>query len=113
MTSFPGCKDCLIHYGMYRSYISVAHKVDLAVEKLVKAYPNSKIVLTGHSLGAALSEICAMDLFKRYGSKIKEVHNFGAPRIGNTHLAKFVHENIPIVFRVTHNKDLAPHLPPT
>lgn len=53
------------------------------VEKLLKDHPNSKIVSTGHSLGGALSTICALELFKRYGDRVTEINNFGAPRIGN------------------------------
>ena len=111
MVSYSGCKDCKIHFGWYRSYMSVADKVYLVIEKFIKDYPNSKIVVTGHSLGASLSEICALELFRMYGSKVKEVHNFGIPRLGNKDLANYIHENIPIAFRVVHNKDIIPHFP--
>ena len=54
-----------------------------AVDKSLKEFPSSKIVVTGHSLGGALSEVCGLEMFKRYGNKLSEVHNFGCPRLGN------------------------------
>ena len=50
---------------------------------------------------------------KKYGSKVKEIYNFGAPRLGNEQFAHFMNLKIPTIFRVTYSHDLAPHLPPT
>jgi hypothetical protein len=82
------------------------------VEKLVSKYPTASILTTGHSLGAAISAICALELKMRYPTKIVEIHNFGQPRLGNVHLAKFMHEKLNSIFRVVHHKDIVPHLPP-
>lgn len=41
-----------------------------------------------------------------------EVHNFGSPRIGNEKLAAHLREKISTIYRVVHNKDIVPHLPP-
>ena len=42
-----------------------------------------------------------------------EVYNFGSPRFGNENLAQFVKLKIPTHFRLVHNRDLVPHLPPS
>ena len=42
-----------------------------------------------------------------------EVYNFGSPRFGNENLAQFVKLKIPAHFRLVHNRDLIPHLPPS
>jgi hypothetical protein len=55
---------------------------------LVKKYPNATILTTGHSLGAALTTISALELSKKFPNRVKEIHNFGCPRIGNEELAK-------------------------
>lgn len=34
------------------------------------------------------------------------------PRIGNEKLAQFARLKIPTIYRVVHNKDIVPHLPP-
>jgi hypothetical protein len=84
------------------------------LDGLLQEHPDSKFVITGHSLGAALAEVCALELVKKYGmSKIGEVHNFGCPRIGNEALAQFTHLKLPTIFRVVHHRDIVPHLPPT
>ena len=88
-------------------------KVHSIVDKLLKEHPDGHIVTTGHSLGGALSEICALEMTKKYGSKVKEIYNFGAPRLGNEQFAHFMNLKIPTIFRVTYSHDLAPHLPPT
>jgi predicted lipase len=54
----------------------------------LKKYPNATILNTGHSLGAALTSISAVELNKKFPNKVKEIHNFGCPRIGNEELAK-------------------------
>ena len=38
-------------------YKSVSEKLNPAVDKLIKAFPNAQILATGHSLGGALSVI--------------------------------------------------------
>lgn len=45
-------------------------------------YPTARIVVSGHSLGAALSTFCAADLVEK---KINNFlwYNYGSPRIAN------------------------------
>ena len=45
-------------------------------------YPNTKWIITGHSLGAALAEICTADLSAR-GVKINSAYLFASPSPGN------------------------------
>ena len=49
----------------------MAKKTNEAVEKLLKAYPESTIAVTGHSLGGALSQICALELYREFGQKVQ------------------------------------------
>ena len=39
-------------------------------------------------------------------------HHFGGPRIGNAAMAQYVKTKVDAIFRVVHNKDIVPHLPP-
>lgn len=55
--------------------------------------------------------IAAVELSRSFSNKI-EVHSYGAPRIGNVQLSKHVNNKINDIYRVVHNKDLVPHLPP-
>ena len=80
--SYPGCKSCMIHQGFYNAYQSVSGYVKANIEKLQGKYPNSKIFVTGFSLGGALATIAALDIKKAFG-KVDEFYTFGQPRVGN------------------------------
>lgn len=73
------------------------------------------MVVTGHSLGAALAVFGSLDIQLQYG-KIKFFYDFGQPRVGNNKFVKFWEAQFlqteSYVGRVTHWKDPIPHLPP-
>lgn len=87
-------------------------KITDHVNLLIKSFPVEKIIFTGHSLGAAMASVNAIHLAVA-GIKVPlEVYNIGSPRFGNENLAQFVKLKIPAHFRLVHNRDLIPHLPP-
>lgn len=47
-------------------------------------YPTSSILVTGHSLGAALATVAAYDAKIAFPNKDIYVYNMGSPRVGNT-----------------------------
>ncbi|KAI7757620.1 hypothetical protein M8C21_016511 [Ambrosia artemisiifolia] len=69
-------------------------------------------MVTGHSMGGAMAAFCGLDLALIYGSKNVQVVTFGQPRIGNAAFATYYSEVVPNTFRVTHEHDMVPHLPP-
>mmetsp|Transcript_17659 Transcript_17659/g.25485 ORF Transcript_17659/g.25485 Transcript_17659/m.25485 type:complete len:144 (+) Transcript_17659:735-1166(+) len=71
-------------------------------------YSNYSIKTTGHSLGAALALLTALDLIKA-GFEVT-MYNFGQPRVGSKAFAQFASSKLSM-FRVTHNKDIVPHIP--
>jgi hypothetical protein len=84
-------------------------------------YPKYPILLTGHSLGAALSDLCAVDLFLN-NFKNLQLFLFGSPRrlnflnflnfqVGNVDFMKFVHENIKKRLNVVNQRDIVTGLP--
>ena len=68
---------------MYEAYRSVSQQTYEAIQILHNKYPSASVLTTGHSLGAALAMISAIEINKKSPSLVKEVHNFGSPRIGN------------------------------
>ncbi|XP_063933705.1 uncharacterized protein LOC135145513 [Zophobas morio] len=76
-------------------------------------YPHFKLFITGHSLGGALATICAADLFLNHSITFDHFITFGQPRVGNSNFAAWWEEIFrdKDVLRVTHAKDLVPHLP--
>lgn len=105
------CFNCRIHAGFYADYLLLEPAVNAKVQKLVDAHPTATILASGHSLGAALASISAMQLKMKFNNRVV-IHNFGSPRIGNPNLAKHIMNRVDTVYRVVHNRDIVPHLPP-
>lgn len=92
--------DIKVHKGLYHEYLRYKDEISAYL------VPGDKIVLTGHSSGAAVSMFFAYDIYKDYDVV---VYTFGKPRIGN---AKFAESANAIThFRVTHADDIVPHIP--
>jgi predicted lipase len=90
-----------VHKGLHQEYLKYK---DALFQYLPT--PNDKVIITGHSSGAALSMFMAYDIYKSYDVS---VYTFGKPRIGND---AFVKSAKPIQhYRVTHHNDIVPHVP--
>lgn len=74
-------------------------------------HPRATILVTGHSLGAAMSSLAAIDIKNNIESEMI-VLNFGCPRIGNEEFAAYFNSLFSDAFRVVHHKDVYPHTPP-
>jgi len=108
------CHDCRIHAGFLHAYNSVKYEI-LAL--LIDAHhqirtPITGIYITGHSLGAPIATLAAVDL-PDYGYPIELIYTFGTPRIGNQAAATFISNRLPTNhWRITHRDDPIPHLGP-
>ena len=107
--TFPDC-DCSVHSGFYKATNHLKKGTIESVIKLQQKYGFHNVVVTGHSLGAAIAQLISMEL---YAVNIdNQVFNFGQPRIGNSDYAAFVNKlTAGILWRFTHNKDPVPHIP--
>lgn len=72
-----------IHCGFLKNYKSVRNKI----HKLIPD-KNCRIIVTGHSMGAALAVLCAVDIQYNHPSKDIEAYIFGCPRVGNAAFRK-------------------------
>jgi len=70
------------------------------------------IRITGHSLGAALSVLCAVDLQYNFPKKDIEVALFGCPRVGNKAFAESYNKRIFKTLRVENGNDIVTKIPP-
>jgi hypothetical protein len=107
--TFPEC-NCKVHYGFYNSALGVTNKTIDTVKLLRAQYPTYSVVITGHSYGAAVGQLIAMEL-ERNGINVK-LYDYGQPRVGDAKYAAFINTQIPEYYRTTHNKDVVPHVPP-
>lgn len=78
-TTFPEC-NCEVHKGFFDAEQRIASAMVNEVKSLLAKYAGYSVTVTGHSLGAALSHLAAMDLVKA-GIK-SDVINFGTLRVG-------------------------------
>ena len=76
------CPKCKVHDGFETLYDSMKSKMLSTVALIEEKYKPERILVTGHSLGGAMSTLAAYDLHEVYGDRVDLV-NFGSPRIGN------------------------------
>ncbi len=60
--SYPYCNGCGVHGGFNKAYASIQTGIRTNVQSLTSKYPSADLWVTGHSLGGALTTICALDL---------------------------------------------------
>lgn len=107
---YDKCSDCQVHKGFYLAEQSVIKDVISHVQALKAKYPSYTVVVTGHSLGAALATLTAMDFLSSNISPLR-LFNFGSPRVGNTAFADYASAKIGDRNRNTHHKDMVVHVP--
>jgi hypothetical protein len=107
--TFPDCK-CKVHSGFYKSAINIYPQVHASLNDIQQVFPSYSIIVTGHSYGAAVAQLVAMELLAN--KLTSSVYNYGQPRVGNPAYAKFVNEKLLNIWRFTHYKDMVPHVPP-
>jgi len=106
--TFPEC-GCSVHRGFYQSVRGVREAALDAVSRLVADYPSSRVYVGGHSYGASCAQLLAMEL-AREGIPA-DVYTYGSPRVGDDLYSAFM----PLVLnhvRITHARDIVPHVPP-
>ncbi|TVU47045.1 hypothetical protein EJB05_06623 [Eragrostis curvula] len=112
--NYPNLPNAKVHTGFYSSYNNTLLRpaITNAVRKARKLYGDINIIITGHSMGGAIASFCALDLASNFGSKDVNLMTFGQPRVGNAAFASYFAEIVPNTIRVTHERDIVPHLPP-
>jgi predicted lipase len=97
-----------MHHGFWWSWQYLKEPVLAAIQSLLQSHAGAEVVLTGHSLGAAIASDAALDLRLNHGLKTSSV-NFGSPRAGDSAYSALLRQEVPNLWRVTHAKDLVPH----
>lgn len=62
---------------------ALAPNITQAVRELRGEFPNAPLYVAGHSMGAAMAHICALDMKFTLGFETINVYTFGSPRVGN------------------------------
>jgi pimeloyl-ACP methyl ester carboxylesterase len=111
LTAYSHCAGCEVHKGFYKAASNVFAVVQKEVARLKQQFSNFKVVVVGHSLGAALATLVLAELKTTYGVNNIRLVNFGSPRVGNDEFASWFSALIQDRMRVTHHKDTVPHVP--
>lgn len=96
-----------VHNGFLKGYKSIRHKLYTRIP-----YDTCRIKITGHSLGAALAVLCAVDLQYNFKNADIETFLFGCPRIGNKDFVRSYNKRVFKTLRVTNGNDIVTKLPP-
>jgi hypothetical protein len=101
-----------VHRGFQHAWDTVATKVTSTVVLWLRAEPNAKLWVTGHSLGGALATIAAASLQDK-GIRVDGLYTFGQPRVGNWAFQRQFDRALgDHTFRYVNNNDIVPAVPP-
>ncbi|KNC53134.1 uncharacterized protein AMSG_09209 [Thecamonas trahens ATCC 50062] len=113
MVPLPGT-GVYVGEGFLHAWLSVRAQVHIAVRSVMDTHSPQRILVTGHSLGAALATLAVLDIKAAVGNVPVNVITFGDPRVGDASFAKHYVRTLGTdsTIRVTWKHDLVPHLPP-
>lgn len=101
-----------VHKGFYRQLKNEITTLDLCVLGLLNKHSDYEIIITGHSLGAALGTIYGYLLSNKIDNNITVI-SFASPKVGNKKFSKFFSNKSNLKhYRFTNGNDIVPMLPP-
>lgn len=109
---FPACPEkCKVEAGFLDDYNSLQSMILDDLPPIQAQYPEARFIITGHSLGAAEAVLAAFDL-AAMGNVPDLVVTAGDPRVGDTVFQREFNKLVPTSYRLVHNADPVPHVPP-
>lgn len=109
---FLDVANAKVHSGFLACYFGHRDVVVPSIQALQRQYPNYTVWVTGHSLGGAQAIIAALDLVYTWKVQNLKAYTFGCPRVGNGPFALAFNKHVPENWRLTHERDPVPHVPP-
>lgn len=85
--------------------------VSKAVAELLALHPAASLYSVGHSMGAAVAQLCALDMKFMYNISHVGCYTYGAPRVGNQAYQELFNSQIQESWRFTHGRDIVPSVP--
>lgn len=98
-----------VHSGFFTIYMSIRD----AILAIINDNPVTRVVITGHSLGAAQALYATLDLAVTYPSTTFDTFVFGSPRVGNSEFASALVSlpNLNSLVLLANTCDLVPNVP--
>lgn len=119
LTDFTFWKKCIpydnsaskirVHSGFVNAYKNTC--IRSKIHQLIT--PDIRFIkVAGHSYGAALAVLCAVDLEYNFPARDYEVYLFGCPRVGNRAFQKSYNKRVFKTLRVENGNDIVTKVPP-
>lgn len=102
-------KDVSVHAGFYKVIASVMVQIVESLKSL-DGEKKKPIIITGHSLGGALAQLCAYELDVA-GFIVDSVYTFGGPRVANSVGVLDYGKLSDRTYRVVNGADIVPWCP--
>lgn len=106
--SFTDDESIKAHSGFLTMYEGIREKIRLVIDDTCDE--NTVIVVTGHSLGAALATICFYDITENNIGANRLLYTFASPRIGNPEFAAKINATNS-AYRIANMEDIVPSVP--
>ena len=107
----PTTPTIKVHKGFYDQYTSIEEQILSCITTYEQTMKN--LVVCGHSLGGALSQLACVILKTKYPSLGITCHTYGSPRVGNRLFAETLTKCVDANVRVTNRNDPVPMMPMT
>ena len=109
-----GCSKCHVHRGFLEAFQALEGGILSSLKTLQSKHPHSAVIVTGHSLGAAMAAhtAIALKLIHNISNIRTPIYTFGQPRVGDAAFASWFHGHFPHWLRSVHWNDPVPHLAP-
>uniref|UniRef100_A0A0K0DY55 Lipase_3 domain-containing protein n=1 Tax=Strongyloides stercoralis TaxID=6248 RepID=A0A0K0DY55_STRER len=106
-----GKVDKYFYDGFYDLW-NIGMETDL--HKLIVQHPSYQFLTVGHSLGGSMASMAAAYCVKKKYFQTENVKlvTFGEPRTGDIDFAEGHDNLVKYTYRIVHNHDIIPHLPP-
>lgn len=102
-----------VMHGFQKAYTDLVDRSLAKVKEFKEKKNEKRVTVVGHSLGAAMGLLGAMDVHLRLDGCLHRAFLFGLPRVGNPTFASFVDESIGDKLRwVINGRDWVPLVPP-
>ena len=102
-----GTQFGMVHGGFLQGFTDINDDIEGELDKLITG---KQLVLTGHSLGGALSTIAASEWRNRYD--LRSVWTFGQPAVGDREFRTSMKQYDAIFHRVVNDDDIVTRIPP-
>ena len=113
--SYPNVSGGYVHEGFYDAWKELKPSIMSATKTLMEQNQGIPILVTGHSLGAALAQLCAIDVAnldnQLSNSSLIYLYTYGSPRWGNNVMTDHFDNVTGYHFRLMNDKDIVPTVP--